>query len=329
MSNRSNFAHARSALIFSRAGLGASEDIANAYDHAGDAYPRYADGDGADEAPAAARSAQADAIVWQAICSTIDALVKEGVSILRVLDAGCGPGTWLRRVAAYARRQGLGVEAVGFDISAGQLDIARKRAEWLSARLADGSGPKLELVQHDLVDPLPWPRRQFHIVLCNFAVLNHLARATLPTAIGELCRVASYRVIATARALASPPTACILGTDQVRELHEDCDRGRLSLVLKDGTRHVLTFNLYSADTLKALFAHHAAIADIRAIDLFVSRFAPDANWTGKLLTRLPGRQDVVRQLKELEEPLCRLPGWIDHGTHVLIVARPVHNDGRP
>jgi hypothetical protein len=30
----------------------------------------------------------------------------------------------------------------------------------------------------------------------------------------------------------------------------------------------------------------------------------------------------VNKLKEIEESLCRLPGWIDHGTHVLIVAQP-------
>lgn len=309
MSNRTNFAHARSQLIFNRAALGASAGIAHAYDHVGDAYPRYADGEGPDDAPTAVRSAHADTIVWQTICSTIGALQKEGVSTLHILDAGCGPGTWLRRIAIHAHRQGLGVNAVGFDISKGQLEIARKRAKTLSAHIAGGNVPKLEFVRHDLVDPLPWSKGQFHIVLCNFAVLNHLARAALPTAIGELCRVASHRVIATLRALASPPTACIVGTDQVHELHEDCSRGRLALVLKDGTRHELTFNLYSADTLKALFARHAAIADLRAIDLFISRFATDANWTQTLVEGLAGRQQVMQRLKELEEHLCRLT-WV-------------------
>jgi SAM-dependent methyltransferase len=330
MSNRINLAHARSQLTLRRAGIVPSEGTASAYDHAGDDYLRYADGEDLDDAPApVARSAQADTIVWQTICSAIEALQRDGASTLRILDAGCGPGTWLRRIAVHAHRQGLRVDAVGFDISTGQLDIARRRAETLSAHIGDGEAPKLEFVRHDLVDPLPWQTGQFHVVLCNFAVLNHLARAALPTAIAELCRVASQRVIATLRALASPPTACIVGTDQVRQLHEDCARGRLHLLSKDGTRHVLTFNLYGADALKALFAPHAAIADLRAIDLFVSRFAPDANWTKTLVEGLAGRQQVMQRLKELEEPLCRLPGWVDHGTHVLIVARPLHNDGRP
>ena len=109
----------------------------------------------------------------------------------------------------------------------------------------------------------------------------------------------------------------------MHELHEDCGRGRLAVFLKDGTRHVLTFNLYSADTLKALFASKASILDLRAVDLFLSRFAPDTNWTEVLVKRLAGRHEVMQRLKELEEPLCRLPGWVDHGTHVLIVARPL------
>lgn len=306
MSSRNSSTHARSKLTFRQAGLCASDNIADAYDHVGDAYPHYADGEAPDDpATAAVRSVHADTIVWQTICRTIGELRQDGVSNLRILDAGCGPGTWLRRIATHAHQQGLGVEAVGFDISTGQLDIARKRAESLLTGIADMRKPKLEVLEHNLIDPLPWSNGQFHIVLCNFAVLNHLPRTALPNAIAELCRVASHRVLATLRALASPPTACIVGIEQVRELHEDCGRGQLALVLKDGTRHVLTFNLYGADTLRALFTPHATVADLRAIDLFLSRFAPDANWTGIMVNRLAGRQEVMERLKELEEPLCR------------------------
>ena len=98
--------------------------------------------------------------------------------------------------------------------------------------------------------------------------------------------------------------------------------GELALELKDGSRHRLTFNLYSAETLKAVFAPYATIVDLRAVDLFLSRFAADAHWTADVVNCLPGRQEVLRSLKALEEPLCRLPSWLDHGTHLLIVAEP-------
>jgi SAM-dependent methyltransferase len=297
-------------------------DVASAYDHVGDGYGRYADGDGLeDPSQAANRFAHADAIVWATICDTIDQLRAAGVSSLRVLDAGCGPGTWTKRIADRTHRLGLGVEAVGFDISGGQLEIARKNAEHLNASYASDT-TKLEFLTHDLAEPLPWSDGHFHLVLCNYVVLNHLPKSALPCAIGELCRVATFRVIATVRALAGPATGCIVGIDQLRDYREDCGRGKLALVLKDGTEHLLTFNLYSAETLKALIAPHATVVDLRAIDLFLNRFAPDAKWTGNLVNCLPGRQEVVDKLKEIEEVLCRLPGWIDHGTHVLIVAQP-------
>jgi SAM-dependent methyltransferase len=323
MANLNNRAFAQSQRTLRQVNSSVSGDIASAYDHVGDGYGRYADGEEPDDpATAAVRSAHADAVVWEAICTAIGLLRDEGVSTLRVLDAGCGPGTWTRRIAARACRQGLDVEALGFDISTGQLAIARKRAESFLNRFPGQSRPNFQFLEHNLTDSLPWVDGQFHMVVCNFGVLNHLPSGALPRVVRELCRVGTDRVIATVRALASPPTACIVGTEEVREYHQDCGRGQLALVLKDGTQHRLTFHLYSAETLRALFAPHATVVDLRAIDLFLSRFAPDANWTANLVNHLPGRQDVMRKLKEIEEPLCRLAGWVDHGTHVLVVAQP-------
>jgi SAM-dependent methyltransferase len=296
--------------------------VASAYDHVGDEYACYADGEGLeDPSTGTDRFAHADAIVWETMRRTMDELRASGVLTLRVLDAGCGPGTWIKRIAVYAHRLGLGIEATGFDISKGQLEIARKQVESVNACYPNGTR-KIEFLSHDLADPLPWADGHFHMVLCNYVVLNHLPKSALPRVVEELCRVASYRVIATVRALASPPTGCIIGTERVREYQQDCSRGELRLVLKDGTEHRITFNLYSAEMLKAVFAPHATIVDLRAIDLFIGRFASDANWTAKLVNGLPGRQQVMRELKEIEEALCRLAGWVDHGTHVLIIAQP-------
>src|SRR5215813_5699510 len=251
----------------------------------------------------------------------MDELRRAGVSSLRVLDAGCGPGTWMRRIAAYANRLGLGIDAVGFDISERQLEIAHNHPGNLRNYEAD-TRSKLEFQYHDLTEPLPWVTRQFHLVLCNYIVLNHLPKAALPRAIEQLCRVGAYRVIASVRSVGSPPTACIIGTEKLREYHQDCNRGELALELKDGSKHLLTFNMYSAQTLRSLFAPHGIVLDLRAIDIFHSRFAPDMNWTGSLVSGLPGRKELMAKLKEIEERLCRQPGWVDHGTHVLIVTQP-------
>jgi len=289
---------------------------AHAYDHVGDEYACYADGKAGTN-----RFAHGDMILWDAIRRAIDELHCAGVSSLRVLDAGCGPGTWARRIASYANRLGLGIHAIGFDISERQLEIARNHPENLTEDEPDITR-KLEFLYHDLAEPFPWTAHQFHLVLCNYVVLNHLPKSVLPRAIEQLCHVGAYRVIASVRSVGSPPTGCIIGTEKLREYHQDCRRGELAIELKDGSKHLLTFNIYSAETLRSLFAPHGIVLDLRAIDIFHTRFAPDMNWTGELVSGLPGRKEIMTKLKEIEESLCRQPGWIDHGTHVLIVAQP-------
>jgi len=298
-------------------------EIADAYNHVGDGYGCYADGNWDDDpAMSHVRSAHADSLVWAAICTVIDQLQASGVATLRLLDAGCGPGAWTKRIANRALRQGLKVEAIGFDISSGQLAIACKQADYFCSSFPEDLRPRLQFIEHNLAMPLPWDDGQFHLVLCNFAVLNHLRSTVLPSVVSELCRVSSFRTISTVRALASPPTACIVGLNQACEVHQDSDAGELTVVLKDGTRHRFPFNLYSAEKLKTAFAPFAEVIDIRAVDLFVNRFSSDSNWAANPISSLPGRGDVLATLRELEESFCRLPGWIDHGTHVLIVAEP-------
>lgn len=294
---------------------------AAAYDHTGKRYTLYADGS-CDGAPQR-QYAHADAIVWNAIRREIDNLHCEGVKTIRLLDAGCGPGVWMKRIAEYTSSLGCGLEAVGFDVSSGQLQLAHDLLKRMPVGRAGGTRSVRLLVQ-DLEAPLPWRDGAFHIALCNFAVLNHLTKQALPTAVQSLCRVASHRVIATLRAVASPPTSCITGADDIVDFRQDCVRGEHRVTLNDGTEHRLTLNLYGAGALAELFAKHSDVLDLRAVDLFFNRFAPNAKWTGSEVDGLPGRDEVVHKLKDLEEQLCRTRGWIDHGTHVLVVVQPKH-----
>jgi SAM-dependent methyltransferase len=300
---------------------------ANAYNHVGPNYARYADGAPGGNAPQAApyRFAQADSIVWEAVQSALDSLRSAGASRVRILDAGCGPGGWSKKIAEYCLSVGLSAEIVGVDISTHQLEFARRdSAEWLR-RYQTQTKVSLQFQEQDLSRRLPWADGYFHLTLCNYTVLNHLAESVLSSAIAELCRVTEESVIATLRAVGSQPTACIIGMEHVREYQHDQKRGRLALSLDDGSQHQLPFKLYAAQELERLFSPHSSIQDLRAIDIFMSRFAPDAHWTSLLLEALPTRSLLVDKLKEMEEALCRLPGWVDHGTHVLIVTKPKPN----
>lgn len=301
-----------------------AERTAGAYNHAGNDYSRYADGDAAIDRStlSAYRFAHADTIVWKALQAALDELRQSGITSVRVLDAGCGPGLWSKRIADYSRQIGLCANVVGFDISHTQLEIARQESGKYLDGLSNGAKPAFDFLEQDLSKPLPWEDGHFHLVLCNYTVLNHLTQHSLPLAIAELCRVSTGHLIATLRAVGSTPTVCITGMEHVREYRHDPGRSNLTFTLDDGSQHALPFKIYSAQALEALFSPHADVVDVRAIDLFVSRFAADKNWTSALLDGLPDRPGVVEKLKEMEESLCRLPGWIDHGTHVLVVAKP-------
>ncbi len=295
---------------------------ARSYNHVGHDYGQYADGGAVSGQSTSAHSRyeQGDAIVWQEVRQSLDELRRQNVSDVRVLDAGCGPGTWTRKIAGYAQEIGLGIRIVGVDISTTQLDIAREEQRRARVR-SNATTSSVEFQECDLSKPLPWAGGFFNLVLCNYTVLNHVAEDALPATISELCRVSSGNVIATLRAIGSAPTACIIGMEHVREYLYDDDDGELRVTLDDASRHRLIFKMYTAEALGAMFALHAEIRELRAIDIFAGRFADDRKWTSALLQRLPQRRALLDKLEKLEEELCRQPGWIDHGTHVLIVAR--------
>ena len=82
-----------------------------------------------------------------------------------VLEAGCGTGLLLARIASFAG------EAYGADLSAGMLLPARQRG--------------LKVVQGS-VTALPFPDERFDVV-CSFKVLAHVE--AIREALGELARV--------------------------------------------------------------------------------------------------------------------------------------------
>ncbi len=324
---RATFRHVRKHWTADAIGHGVMEpaiDAARAYDHVGYDYGHYADGDkSADVAKFASRRYEhGDALVWKELEASLARLHRLGIAQVRVLDAGCGPGTWTRRIADYASAIGMNLTIVGVDVSTTQLEIARHQNVTDDCTAAQRRTAMIEFQECDLSKTLPWTDRYFDLVLCNYTVLNHLSESALPAAIGELCRVSSGDVIATLRAIGSQPTVCIIGMERVRAYRHDNDDGELFFTLDDASRHTLPFKMYTAEALKSLFAPYAFIRDVRAIDIFAGRFSADDNWTAELLQELPERDLVLEQLAKLEEELCRQPGWIDHGTHVLIVAWP-------
>lgn len=107
--------------------------IAFAYNQAGESYESYADG-GADELFAFdGQHAFGDRTIWSILDGKLRALRSSGARSVRILDLGCGPGTWLCRVVMRASELGFtSIQARGIDIAETQVRRASARGRRLA-----------------------------------------------------------------------------------------------------------------------------------------------------------------------------------------------------
>jgi SAM-dependent methyltransferase len=104
-------------------------------------------------------------------------LKSSGRDEVNILDAGCGPGTWLRRVVTRACELGASrITARGFDVAEVQVIAARRLA-------ADLSGLPRVGITFDVADitrKLPEQDDTIDMTLCLYSVLNHLHGSVVP-----------------------------------------------------------------------------------------------------------------------------------------------------
>ncbi|MEO8896391.1 MAG: class I SAM-dependent methyltransferase [Rhizomicrobium sp.] len=288
--------------------------IANAYDRAGYRYAIYADGDLQKLFAFDGKYAHGDRKTWDAIEIALRGL-RVRQDRLTVLDLGCGPGTWLRRVVTRARQLGFArIEARGTDIATAQLQRARAHAR----ALAEQPGISLKFEHGDLRGVLAAPDHSIDLCLCLNGVLNHLAPAALPGVFGEIARVTSGWFLATVRAVGSTPTVYIDELSAAKRFHQDNRHNRLEVEFHNGGRAAFDSHLFARAELQALAARHFEIDDLRGLDLFHGRFAADPRWNPEVSSP-PAH--FAEQLERLENRYCRDPGFIDHATHLLLAAR--------
>jgi len=290
--------------------------IAAVYNAAGDDYIAYADGDPTRPFAFEGTHAHADRLIWRLLDEKLTALRASGVREVRLLDAGCGPGTWLRRLVARAHALGFTVvSARGFDLAQAQI----QRARLLAGNLSRLPGVDLTFDVADLTSPLPEPDGCVDIALCLYSVLSHLPDASLPSVASELARVTSGHFVAAVRSIGSPPSALADPMENVRRIERDHASDLCEIELCDGRQAAFRFHLFGAAELRDLFADHFDIEDLRALDLFHRRFTPDPRWSPPSLAI---ERTMSMELARLEEAYARHPAFIDHASHLLLVARP-------
>lgn len=103
--------------------------------------------------------------------------LETGVSVVTILDVGCGEGFVDRLLLDNL----TGVKITGVDFSAAALEVAKKL------------NPEAEYILGDIYD-LPFHSREFDIVLCT-DVIEQLQKPAL--ALKQIARVAKYKVLVT------------------------------------------------------------------------------------------------------------------------------------
>jgi hypothetical protein len=156
------------------------------------------------------------------------------------------------------------------------------------------------------------------LTLCLYSVLSHLPVASLPKVSMEFARVTSGHFITTVRSVGSTPTISVDSIENARWFKHDNSRDQCEIELCDGRHIGLSFHLFAASELRSYFAEHFDIEDLRGLDLFHNRFAPDPRWNPASLAVDTRFSD---ELERLEETYAKSSGFIERANHLLLVAR--------
>jgi SAM-dependent methyltransferase len=286
------------------------------YDRAGERYRAYADGDIEKLYEFDGQYAYGDQEIWRILRNTLNKLRARGRRELSVLDLGCGPGTWLRRSVDWARKMGFTrITARGVDVAEAQV----RRARLLSQGLARQAGVSLRFEAGDIRRRMPEPDCSVDVCLCLYGVLNHLPADDLPTIFGEVARVTRGKFVATFRAIGSTPTIYVDGVKAAKAYHQDNAHGRLQVEFQNGAQTSFPSHLFSAAEVRARATPSLEIEELSGLDLFHGRFAADPDWNPA--EAMPDA-NFVHALRTLERRFHRNPAFVDHATHLLLIARP-------
>ena len=287
--------------------------MAGAYNDAGERYKDYADGSAKRLFAFDSLHSFSDQQTWAAIEERLHCLRLSGCRTLRVLDLGCGPGTWMRRVITRAHLMGFTeIISRGIDLSDFQIQDARKSCRTLAAR----GDIHLTFEVGDIRQAFPEEDKSIDLCLCLYGVLNHVRTVELRPLLREIARVTSGWFVATARAIGSTPTIYVESVSEARNFRQDNQADCLEVEFRNGKSASFNSHLFNHIEMEGLVRSYLKLEQLRGLDIFHSRFAGDPRWNSGDCAA----PAFIKELNSLEERYSRRPQFMDHATHLLIVA---------
>jgi len=289
-------------------------DAAHAYDTVAAAYFDHAEGKDSGLFTFGGAHGFTDKALWARLDAMLVRLWTEGRRAIRILDAGCGPGTWLLRLAVRARDLGFtAIEGRGVDCAPAMIGLARSRR-----RLALDPHIGLRFDVADLLDALDEEEEgSCDIVLCLNGVLNHLTAEQRTRAAAAMERVCDGEMFVTGYSVGGNPSIYLADAFDVRQFLQDNERDRLEIHLADGRCLQLPSHLFTAGELAGLFSPGVERLELAGLDLFHARFHDNPRYNPKGLDH-HRRDDELDRLERLCETM---PALIDSASQILFHGR--------
>jgi SAM-dependent methyltransferase len=260
-----------------------------------------------------------DQALWRRLDAMLVRMWTGGRRAIRILDLGCGTGSWLLRLAVRARDLGFSaIDGLGVDISPAMIDIARSRL-----RYAFDPHIGLRFDVADMLDAIgEEDEGSFDIVIC-LGVLNHLTADQRARAAAGIERVCDGEIFVTALSVGGNLSIDLADAFDARQLHQDNAADRLEIHLQDGRRLDLPSHLFSAHELPTIFSDHVERQELLGLDLFHGRFHDDPRWNPAGLDHGDRDEELVRL-----EHLCEaMPAMLDSAAQIFFHGRTTEEGG--
>ncbi len=101
-----------------------------------------------------------------------------------ILDMGCGNGSMLREIVKLGRRLGIGIEAIGIDLSETGLDIAKAESS---------DFPEIRYLKRDIL-ALAADDLKCDILLCTLT-MHHFYDENIPVFLNQFTKLASIGIV--------------------------------------------------------------------------------------------------------------------------------------